>query len=151
MFNITLCTCCTGALSWGFLADVKTNLISKFFGRIVKSHLNSDMFSNGTFHGCGYVHSHVLLNSWLTLADDLYIYLSLPSAISSRSDIGILTILNQPVVGSIIFMQVRLVLLRMTFPPGCCCLIDFLYGPIKSTCTEFRGFSSEIFLDGRFP
>ena len=73
----------------------------------------------------------MLLNSCLTLADGLYIYSSLPLVASLRSNVGILKISNQPVEGSIIFMKVRLEFLRMIALPGCCCLIDLLYVPIR--------------------
>ena len=39
--------------------------MSKSYSKGVKSRLNSDPLSNTTLHGCGYLHSHVLLNSWL--------------------------------------------------------------------------------------
>ena len=38
--------------------------------------LNSDPLSNMTLRGCGYLHSHVLLNNWLTLADNfIYVFI----------------------------------------------------------------------------
>ena len=49
-----------------------------------------------------YLHSHVFIKIWLTLADDLSTYSSIPSAIYLRSNIGIYEILEQPVSGSII-------------------------------------------------
>ena len=36
--------------------------------------LNSDLLSNMTFHGRGYLLSHVLLNKWITLSYDLSMY-----------------------------------------------------------------------------
>ena len=80
-------------------------------------YLNSDPLSNTTFRGHRYLHSHVLLNSWIDLADDLSIYSSLPDATSPRSNVDILNISNQPVAGSIIVMQVRLALFQMIAPP----------------------------------
>ena len=133
------------------LTDVKTGLISKSFSKGVKSRLNSEPLSNTTLCGRGYLHSHVLLNSWITLADDLSMYSSLPSATPSRSNVGILNLSNHPVAGSIIFIQVGLEFLRFTVPPGCYCIIDFLYGLIRSTCTVYHGFSSTILLGGKCP
>ena len=151
MFNITWCTCSAGELAWGFLTEVKTGLISKSFSKGVKYRLNSDPLSNTTLCGHRYLHIHMFLKTWITLTYYLSMYYSLPSATSSRSNVGISTILNQTVARSVIFIQVRLSLFRMKFTPVCCCLIDFLYGPIRSTCTESHGFSSAIFLGGRCP
>ena len=89
MFNITCYTLSTIALAWGFLTEVKMGLILESFSKRVKYHLNSDMLSNTTLRGCGYMHSPLLLNIWLTLADDLSIYSSLPAFTSSRSNVGI--------------------------------------------------------------
>ena len=77
--------------------------------------------------GCGYLHSHVLLNKWLTLADYLYIYLLLPVITSLRSYVGISMISNQPVEGLKIVLQFRPTLFLMIALPVCCCHIDFLY------------------------
>ena len=150
MFNITWCTRSTGALSWGFLTEVKTGLISNYFSKGVKSCLNSDPLSNTTLRGREYLHSHVLLIISITQEDDLSMYSSLPAVTSSWSNVGILKISNQPMVRSIIFMQVRLALSWMAMLHGCCCLIDLIYLPIRYTCTESHGFSSAIFLGGRY-
>ena len=58
---------------------------------------------------------------------------------------------DQPVVGSIIVIQVRLTLLLVILRTSRYCLVDLLYGPIGSTCTVSHGFSSAIFLGGRRP
>ena len=131
--TITCCTYSTRALACGFLIVVKTGLISKSFRKGVKSSLNSDPLSNTTLCGRRYMHKHVLLNRWLTLVDNLSMYPSLPDVTPSRSNVGILKISNQPVAGSVIVIQVRQTLFQMIAPPGCCCLIDLLYGPIRST------------------
>ena len=148
MFNITWWTHSTIVLAWGFLTDIKTDLMSNSFSKGVKSRLNSDPLPNTTFRGCGYLHSHVLLNIWITLADYLSMYSSLPAVASSRSNIGISTTSNQPVTGSIIVIQVRLSSFCMIAPPGFCCLVDLLYVPIRSTFTKSHGCSSLIFLCG---
>ena len=111
----------------GFFIVVKTGLISKSFSKGVKSRLNSDLLSNTTWRGRGYMHRHVLLNNWLTLADDLSVYSLLPVIFSSRSYVGISTISNQPVARSIIVLQVILTLFLMIAPPVCCCIINLLY------------------------
>ena len=121
------------------------SLILNSFSKVVKSRLNSDPLSNKTLRGCGYLNSHVLL----TLADDLSMNSLLPDVTSSRLNFRILTILNQTVAGSIIIVQVIISLFRMIVLSGCCCIIDLLYEPIRSTCTEYNGFSSEIFLGGK--
>ena len=54
--------------------DVHMGSIFRSFSKGVKSRLNLDSLSNTTLRGCGYLHIHVLLNIWLTLADDLYMY-----------------------------------------------------------------------------
>ena len=151
MFNITWWTCYIRALAWGLLNEDMTGIILNFFSKGVKYYLNSEPLWNTNFCGCGYLHSHVLLNIWLTLEDDLSMYSSLPSASSSRSNIDILKISNQPVLGSTIVIQVRLELFRMTVLPRWCCLIDLLYGPIRSTCTVSHHFSSAIFPVGWCP
>ena len=104
MFIITWCNRSNGELALGLLTDAKMVLISKSFSKGVKSHLNSDPLSNTTLRGRGYLHSHVLLKTWITLADDLSTHSSLSSATSSRSNVGIPMISSQPVAGSIIFV-----------------------------------------------
>ena len=116
----------------------------------MKSRLNSDPLSKTTYCGCGYLLIHVLLNNWLTMADDLLIYSPLPPVTSSWSYVSTLMISTPPVAGSIIVMQVRLTVLLIIAPPGWCCLIDLLYGPIRSTCTVSHGFTSEMLLGGRY-
>ena len=59
-------------------------LMSKYFSKGVQSRLSSDIFSNNNLCGHRYLHIHVLLNIWLTLADDLSMYLSLPDVTSLR-------------------------------------------------------------------
>ena len=76
-------------------------------------------------------------------------YSSLPAATSQRLNIGISTILNQPVAKPIIVMQVRLTLFLIIAPPSCCFLLYLLYGPIRSTFTESHGFISAIILGCR--
>ena len=125
--------------------------MSKSFRKGLKYRLNSDPLSNTTMCGRGYMNSHVLLNSWINMADDLSMYYSLPVVNSSRRNVGISITSNQPVAGSIIFMQVRLELLQMIAPPGCCCLIDLLYRTIRYTCTKSHDYISAIFLGGRCP
>ena len=65
--------------------------MSKSYIKGVKSRLNSDMLSNTTWSGRGYLHSHMLLNNWLTLEDYLSMYSSLLIDTSSRSNVGIST------------------------------------------------------------
>ena len=108
IFNITWCTRSSWKLAYEFLIVVKTGLISKSFSKEMKSCLNSDPLSNKTLRGRGYLHSHVLLNNWLTLADDLYMYSWLPAVTSSRSNVGISKVSNQPVAWSIIATQFKL-------------------------------------------
>ena len=103
------------------------------------------------FCGGRYILSHVLLNNWLALEDNLYIYSSLAPVNSSSLYVGILTISNQPVAGYIIFMQGRLTLFLMIVLPRCCYIIDLLYSTIRSTFTESHGFISAMFLDVRCP
>ena len=43
----------------------------------MNSHLYSDILLNTTFCGWGYLHSHMLLNKWITFEDNLSIYLPL--------------------------------------------------------------------------
>ena len=81
-----------------------------------------------------------------TLTYNLSIYLSLPTVTASRSNVGTQNISNQLVAGLIIIMKLRLAPLIMVAPPGCCCIIDLLYGPIMSSCTLF---SFLVFLGGR--
>ena len=126
IFNIIFCTRFTGALASVFFV-IKTGLISKSFIKGVRSRLNLDPLSNSTWRGCGYLHIHVLLNRWITLADDLYIYSSLTVVSSSRLKVSISKITNQPVAGSIIVLQVRPTLFIMIAPPVCCCLIELIY------------------------
>ena len=151
VFYITCCTPSTGTLAWRFLTGFRTGLIPKYFSKVMKSRLNSDPLSNTTFCGRRYLHIHVLLNSWLTLADYLYMYSSLPIVTSLRSNVGISKISNQPVAGSIIGMQVRLAFLQIIAPPGFYFLVYLLYRPIRSTCTDSHFFNSAIFLGGRCP
>ena len=56
---------------------IMTGLILKYFSKGFRSRLNSNPLSNTTWHASDYLRIHVFLNSWLTLADDLYVYLSL--------------------------------------------------------------------------
>ena len=127
IFNITWCTFSSGALACGFFVVVKAGLISKPFSKGVNYRLNSDLLSNTTWHGRGYLYSHVMLNNWLTLAYYLYMYSSLPVETSLRSYVSISTIYNQPVAGSIIVLQAILILFIIIVLPVYCCLIDFLY------------------------
>ena len=151
MFNITWCTHSTGVLSCEVLIVIKAGLIQKKISKGLKSHLNLDPLSNTTLRVCGYLLSYVLLNNWLTLANDLSIYSELPHVISSRSNVSTLTILNQHVSALIIVMKLRLTILLMIAPPGWCCIIDLLYGIIRPTCKVSHSFSSVMFLDGRRP
>ena len=151
IFNITSCTRSTRVLDCGFLIVVKKGLISKPFIKGVKSHLNSDPLSNTTLCERGDLHIHELFKNWLTLEDGLSMYSSLPAVTSLMLNVSISMISNQLVEGLIIFMEFRLTLFQIIAPPGCCCLIDLLYGPINSTCTESHSFSSATFLGGRCP
>ena len=87
-----------------FLIVVCTYFIADYFRKGLKYCLNLDPFSNTVLHWSGYLHRHVLLNSWLTMVDDLSISLSLPAATSFRSNQETLTISNQLVAEYIIFM-----------------------------------------------
>ena len=127
MFNITWCTWSTGGLAHGFFTVFKIVYVSKSFSKGVKFHLNSDPFSITTFCRRGYLHSYVSLNNWITLLDDLSMYLSLAPVTSLRSYVGISTISNQPVLELIVFMQARLKLFLIIASPGSCCIIEFLY------------------------
>ena len=69
---------------WVFIV-IETGLISKCFSKVVKHILNSDPLPNTTLRGHGFLLSHVVLNNWLTLADDLSMYSSLPPITSSKS------------------------------------------------------------------
>ena len=123
------------SVSLGVLIIVKTGFISKSFIKGVKYHLNSDPLSNMTLHGRGYLLRRVLLNNWLTLADDLSTYSPLLPITSLKLYVGISKISNQPVVGSIIDIQVRLTLYIVISLPDFCCLIYLISGPMGSTCT----------------
>ena len=79
-------------------------VMEKSFNKGVKYHLNLEPLSKMTSCGCGYLYKNVLLNIWITLADNLSTYSLFPLATSSRSNQGTLTILNQPVAGPIIVM-----------------------------------------------
>ena len=93
-------------------------LLLKSFSTGVKFRLMLEPFSDTILRGRGYLHSYLLLINWINLSDDLSIYSSMSIVTSSRSNIGISMILNQPVSGSIIVMQVRIALFRMKLPPG---------------------------------
>ena len=127
IFNITWCTRSIGASSYGFLIVVKTGLISNSVRKGLESCLNSDPFSNTAWRSLGYLHNHVLLNNWITLSDGLSVYSLLLAVYSPRSYVGISTILNQHMAGSIIVLLDRSTLFLIIVPPVCCCLIDFLY------------------------
>ena len=86
--NITWCTRSTVVLACGFLVFVKAGLISKSFIKGLKYGLNPDPLSRTTLCGCRYLHIRAFLNNWLTLADDLSMYSSLPAVTSSRSNVG---------------------------------------------------------------
>ena len=92
IFNITWCTCSTGALVCEFLIVVNTSLIPESFSKGVKFCLNPDPLSNLTSRGNGYLLSRVLLNNWIILANDLYTYSSLLPVTSSRLYVDILMI-----------------------------------------------------------
>ena len=117
---------------WVFIS-IRTGFTYKSFRKVVKSCLNLYPLSNTTLRGRGYLHIHVLIKNYPTLADDLSMYSSLPSVTSSRLYVGISTILNYPVEGLIVVIQARLTFFKMIAPPGLCCIIDLLYGPISST------------------
>ena len=151
IFNITCRTHSTGSLACDFFIAAKAGLISKSFSKGVKSCLNSDILSKTTLRGCGYLMSYLLLNNWLTLAYGLSMYSLLPPVTSLSSYFGNLMILNQPIAGLIIIIQVILTVFLIILPTKLCFLIDLLYGPIRSTFTESHGFSSAMFLGGRFP
>ena len=61
-------------LACGFLIDVRTGLMSKSSSNGMKSRLNSDPLSKTTRFGRGYLDNHVLLKSWLILAEVLSMY-----------------------------------------------------------------------------
>ena len=149
IFNITWCACSNRALSCDFLIVVKIGLISKSFSKGMKSRLKSDTLSNMTLRRRGYLISHVLLKNWLTTADELSIYSSLPSVTLLISYVFTLTISNQPIVGSIIVIQVRLTLFLIIATTVCCFLIELLQLPIRSTCTVSHVFIYVMFLGGR--
>ena len=87
MFNVTRRTRSTVVLACGFFIVVKIGLIYKSFIKVVTSHLEPDPFSNTTFCWRRYLCSPVLFNNWLTLADNLSIYSSLPSVTSYMSNV----------------------------------------------------------------
>ena len=60
-------------ISCFYIIFVKTSFISKSFSRRVWFCLTSDPLSNTTCCWHVYLNSHVLLNNWLTLADDFII------------------------------------------------------------------------------
>ena len=124
MLSITWCKHSTGALDRGFSIVIKTGLIYKYFSKGVKSHLNSDPLSNTTLIARGYLHRNVLSNNWLTTEYYLSMYSSFIPVTSSRLNVGTSTILNQPIVESIFFMQARLKLLLMMAPHSCCFLMN---------------------------
>ena len=92
---------------------------------------------------------HVLLNNWLTAEDYLSMNSFSPAATLFKSKQGTLMISNQPVTGSSIIMQVMLHYFWIIDLPGCHCLIDLLYEPIRSMSTKFHSFSSAILFNGR--
>ena len=96
-----------------FLIVVNTGLISESFSNGVKSCLKSDPFSKHDFAWKGVSAKKMLLKNWLTLSDNLSMYLSLLPITSLRSYVGILNIFNQVVAGSIIIMQARIKLFLM--------------------------------------
>ena len=151
MLYINWCARSTIALSCGFFTVFRICLISKSFSKGLNSCLKSDPLSNTTLIGIGYILSHVLLNNWLALSEDLSMYsLFVPIALS-MSNVGTLLISNQAMAGSIISVQVILTPFLMVVPPIWCCRIDFLYVPIRYICTISHVFGSAVFLGGRLP
>ena len=126
-------------------------VIVKSLNKRVKYGFNLAPFSKATSCGYGYRYNHVLLNIWITLADNLSMYSLFTLDTSLRSNQGNLIISNQPVVGSTIFRQARLTPFLMIVPPGCCCLIDLEYGPIRSICIEYHSFDAAIIMGGSYP
>ena len=117
IFNIDWCTRSTISLACGFFVVVKTGLTSNSFRKVVKYHLKSDPLSSTTWHGCRYLHIHVLLKNLLTLTYYVSMYSSLPVVTTSMSYVVISTISNHPMVGSIITLQVIPTLFLMIAPP----------------------------------
>ena len=81
----TWCTRSIGAFAYGFFIEVGTGLISKSFRSGMKSCLNSEPLSKTTHFGRGYLNGHVLLKSWLILAEVLSIYSWFCTLIWSKS------------------------------------------------------------------
>ena len=146
---ITRCTHSTRALACGFLIIIKSGLILNSFIKGAKSRLNSFILSNTTLRGYGYLISPSLINNWITLVDYLSMYSSFIHITSSILNVKILTISNQPVSGFTVVIQMRLTYFLIISPPGWCCLIELIYGPIKTIYIISHGFRSAMILGGR--
>ena len=99
----------------------------------------------------GYMHIHLWLNIWITLAEDLSMYSVLPFSTSSSSKQESLKILNHTIYGSRIFMQARITPFLMIEPPWLCCIIDLEYVHISPICTKFHGFITGMLLGESCP
>ena len=127
------------------------DVIVKSLNKRVKYGFNLAPFSKATSCGYEYRYNNVFFNTWIALADNLSMYSIFPLDTSLKSKQGNLIISNQPVVGSTIFRQARLTPFLMIVPPGCCCLIDLEYGPIRSICIEYHSFDAAIIMGGSYP
>ena len=118
------------------------------FIKVVKYCLNLDIFSDTTLCWCRYLHSHVWLNIYNTIAYYLSMYYVLSLGTSSSLKHGDSTILKHPLAGSSIIMKISLTFLWVIASPAWCCHIDLECGPIRSICTDSHGFNSKIILGG---
>ena len=63
-------------------------VMAKSFNKGLRYHLNSEPLAKMTLYGRGYLYSNVLLNIWITLAENLSTYSLFSLATSSISNQG---------------------------------------------------------------
>ena len=151
MLYITWFIRSTRVILCGFLIKMHMGVMEESFKNWVKYLLKLTLLSNTTLRLHGYLNNYVWLNIGITLVAYFSMYSLFPLDTLSGSKQGTLKILNQPVVGSIIFMQVRLISFFMIAPPGWCFLIDLEYEHIRYICTEFHSFNAAIILGRILP
>ena len=142
MLYITWFIRSTRVLLCGFLIEMHMGVMAESFKNWVKYLLKLTLLSNTTLRLHGYLNNYVWLNIGITLVAYFSMYSLFPLDTLSGSKQEPLKILNQPVVGSIFLMQVRLISFLIIKPPGWCCLIDLAYGIIRYICTNFHGFNT---------
>ena len=117
----------------------------------MKSLLNPYILSNTSYCWCGYLDIYDILNSWISLSDDLPIHYLLLAVTLLRLKHGTWTISSQSISGSIITMHAILAFFSTIVSPVIGCLFYFKCGPIRSIFIDIQVSISATILGGRFP